>query len=318
MNLRTIEYFMILAEEQNVSKAAERLHISQQALSNYIRRLEEEYQVILFDRKPVFRLSYAGEHMVYYVRQILQAESDMKATFSDIDTNARGILRVGFSRLRGKIFFPLIWKLYHPSHPNISVELVDGNSLYLNEQLLMGKIDLFVGVNVPSVPGVHVLRVANEQIQCMFRESVLREAFPGTWQSVLADFQKSGIRLSEVPHLPYLSLRRGNRLRDAIDQCLPKNTRLNCIFESNDQELIYDCARSGLGIGLLSPMVLYEHHLEPGYREEDLHLVPLRFENPDFTSSLVTPALRQPGYIRDFISDADLVFRSYARSQHLR
>ncbi|MBO5573389.1 MAG: LysR family transcriptional regulator [Clostridium sp.] len=318
MNLKTIEYFMVLAEEQNVSKAAERLHISQQALSNYIRRLEEEYRVVLFERKPVFRLSYAGEHMVYYVRQILQAESDMKATFSDIDTNARGILRVGFSRLRGKIFFPLIWKLYHPSHPNISVELIDGNSLYLNEQLLMGKIDLYVGVNVPDNPGTVRSRVANEQMQCLFRADVLRSAFPNSWEKQLSDMQQYGARLSEMADLPFLSLRKGNRLRDAIDQCLPRNIRLNYVFESNDQELVYDCARNGLGIGLISPMVLYEHHRDRDYRQPDLYIVPLRYENPDFTSSLVTPASRQAGYIRDFIDDTELVFRSYAHSLHLR
>lgn len=317
MNLKTIEYFMILAEEQNVSKAAERLHLSQQALSNYIRRLEEEYQVTLFERKPFFRLSYAGEQMVYYVRQILQAESDMKATFSDIDTNARGIIRVGISRLRGNIFFPLIWKLYHPSHPNISVELVDGNSISLNEQLLMGKIDLFVGVNVPSSPGTVRIRVANEQMQCLLREEVLKKAYPQNWQKVLQDFRDHGIRLSEISDLPFLSLRKGNRLRDAIDACLPKNVRLNYTFESNDQELVYGCARSGLGIGLVSPMVLYQHHRDPDYLQEGLHVFPLRYENPDFTSSLVTPAERQAGYIRDFISDTQLVFRSYARSQHL-
>ena len=48
MNLRSIEYFLVVAEELNVTRAAERLVISQQALSSHIRRLEDEYNVELF------------------------------------------------------------------------------------------------------------------------------------------------------------------------------------------------------------------------------------------------------------------------------
>ena len=89
MNLRSIEYFLVVAEELNVTRAAERLVISQQALSSHIRRLEDEYNVELFYRKPVFRLTPAGQQMVFFGKQILQSEASMRAAFSDITENAR-------------------------------------------------------------------------------------------------------------------------------------------------------------------------------------------------------------------------------------
>ena len=61
MNLRSLHYFLIAAEEMNFTKAAERLFISQQALSSHIKRLEDEYGVRLFERRPALHLTLEGE-----------------------------------------------------------------------------------------------------------------------------------------------------------------------------------------------------------------------------------------------------------------
>ena len=53
MNLRSLEYFLVVTEEMNFTRAAERLFITQQALSSHIQRLEAEYDAELFHRKPV-------------------------------------------------------------------------------------------------------------------------------------------------------------------------------------------------------------------------------------------------------------------------
>ena len=90
MNLRSIKYFLITAEELNVTRAAERLYISQQALSSHIKRLEEEYQVQLFERRPSFHLTPEGEQMLFYGKQILESEAKLRAAFSDIKAECRG------------------------------------------------------------------------------------------------------------------------------------------------------------------------------------------------------------------------------------
>ena len=109
MNIRSIEYFLITAEEMNFTRAAERLYISQQALSSHIKRLEEEYHVQLFARKPSLHLTLEGEQMVFYGKQILDSDKKMLAAFSDISTNCRGTLKVGISRLRSKVETAPIW-----------------------------------------------------------------------------------------------------------------------------------------------------------------------------------------------------------------
>ena len=66
MNLKSIEYFLITVEEMNFTRAAGRLYISQQALSSHISRLEEEYGIRLFERRPALSLTPEGEEMYFY------------------------------------------------------------------------------------------------------------------------------------------------------------------------------------------------------------------------------------------------------------
>ena len=84
MNLKSIEYFLITVEEMNFTRAAGRLYISQQALSSHISRLEEEYGIRLFERKPALSLTPEGEEMYFYGSRILEAERKLRAAFSDI------------------------------------------------------------------------------------------------------------------------------------------------------------------------------------------------------------------------------------------
>ena len=61
MNFLHLKYFLLVAEELNITRAAERLYISQQSLSNHISNMEKELDVKLFTRSPKLSLTYAGE-----------------------------------------------------------------------------------------------------------------------------------------------------------------------------------------------------------------------------------------------------------------
>ena len=64
MNFRNLEYFLAAAEEKNITRAAKKLYISQQSLSEHIAKLEDELGVPLFERTPNLKLTYAGEKHV--------------------------------------------------------------------------------------------------------------------------------------------------------------------------------------------------------------------------------------------------------------
>jgi len=113
MSILGLTYFLTAAEELNISRAAEKLYISQQTLSGHIQRLEEHYGVELFRRKPTLRLTPAGEAMLFYARQMLGAEHRMTAQFADIVSQCRGHLRLGMSRQRTQALFCGIWARFY-------------------------------------------------------------------------------------------------------------------------------------------------------------------------------------------------------------
>jgi len=98
MELRHLQYFLALAEEQNFSRAAHRLHIAQPSLSQQIRRLEAELETELFDRssRPI-QLTNAGELLLGDARGLVQ---EMEATAREVRRAGRGEVgrvRIGYS-----------------------------------------------------------------------------------------------------------------------------------------------------------------------------------------------------------------------------
>lgn len=314
MNLKSIEYFLITAEELNVTKAADRLFISQQALSSHIKRLEDEYQVKLFERRPSFHLTEAGEQMLFYGKQILASEAQMRAAFSDITRDCRGTLRVGISRLRGQVFFPLIWKFYHPSHPNISIQLIDGKSNTLEDLLQTGKLDLYIGIDIPTSPNQERIELAKEKIQCCFSDELLKTHYPDCWEEIL-EKSRDGVDLLEIINLPFITLRQGNRQRAGIDQFFSHHANPHFVFECDQQDLVYTLSMSGAGAGLLSPVIFYQHMHDQNFQDSHFHIFPVSNNLPENVISLVyRNDYPLPSYAMDFIKDASLVFRSYSRS----
>jgi len=108
MNITSLYYFLELAKNPHMTNTAEKLHISQQTLSNHIRRLEEYYGTLLFHRKPSLSLTYAGEVLYKFAQEVIQKEQNIKGVISDIELNEKGLIRIGASIARGMKCLPKI------------------------------------------------------------------------------------------------------------------------------------------------------------------------------------------------------------------
>ena len=76
------EVFLVVAREMSITKAANELHITQQCASDHIKRLEKEYNVVLFERRPKFRLTQAGEIMLHNLLNIQIMETSMSRSLA--------------------------------------------------------------------------------------------------------------------------------------------------------------------------------------------------------------------------------------------
>lgn len=123
---RNPEYFLTIASERSISKAAERLHISQPYLSQYVIHLESEFGVRLLDRKrSPLTLTPAGKVYANYLEDSMQLHAQLLQDFTRLNTSRRQTLRVAMSNWRASTLLPHILPAFSEAHPEAHLELFE-------------------------------------------------------------------------------------------------------------------------------------------------------------------------------------------------
>ena len=126
MNFLHLKYFLLVAEELNITRAAERLYISQQSLSNHISNMERELDVKLFTRSPKLSLTHAGDLLVETATQILDLHSQYLAKVGDFNRDYMGVLRLGISHTCGLALLPEVLPKFQAEFPMVEFSLFEG------------------------------------------------------------------------------------------------------------------------------------------------------------------------------------------------
>lgn len=184
INFLNLEYFLVAAEELNFTRAAKKLFISQQSLSNHISNMEKEFDVILFNRTTPLTLTYAGQALKVRAKQILDLREEAYREISDIKDFSVGQLTIGVSHTRGRVILPEILPLYKKKFPNIELKLVEGNSSELDNDLVHGSVDLIIGMLPFKVENIETVPIRQEEILLMVPDAVLERTFPGRLSEV--------------------------------------------------------------------------------------------------------------------------------------
>ena len=143
MNTKQLYYVRILAQEGSFSKAAEELNISQPSLSQYIRKIEKEIGLDLFDRtNGDVRLTDAGRVYIDAGRKILDLEHQMEVSFSDIAAHKTGSLIIGTAPYRAVSMMPEIARAFKTIHPGMHLVVREGTTAELTEEMEHGEYDL--------------------------------------------------------------------------------------------------------------------------------------------------------------------------------
>ena len=159
----------------NITRAAERLHLTQQALSSKIARLEEHYHVQLFERTPKLRLTCAGSCFLEYARAALAQETALMARLADIAGHKIGTLAVGITPTRSQTFLPLVLPRFNRAFPGIRLDIDIRPFAVLERRLLNGDLDLVVCLQQKDLSDdVERLKIMDDEL-CLVIPSALLE-----------------------------------------------------------------------------------------------------------------------------------------------
>ena len=164
MNFQSMEYFIMLAKERSFTKAAERLHITQQTLSAHISAIENELECRLIIRHVPLELTYAGEVFLQYADDFQRKYYSMKREFSDIAHSDKGKLRIGVVHTRGRVIIPDMIMKFQKLYPQIEIQSVEDVHDVLRKKLIDGEIDIAIADLPDKIPGVEVRDFIEEEI----------------------------------------------------------------------------------------------------------------------------------------------------------
>jgi DNA-binding transcriptional LysR family regulator len=147
MELRHLRYFVVVAEEQNVTRAAERLHVSQPPLSRQIRDLEEELGVELFRRTAKsLVLTEPGKIFLNEARAVLLRAEKAVQTVRAASAGERGQIRIGYAPSLTVRLLPHTLRLFESEYPGVRVKLHDLSTEESVQRLNADKLDVALAV----------------------------------------------------------------------------------------------------------------------------------------------------------------------------
>ena len=165
MDMKDFTYLITLAEQGSISKAAEELYMAQSSLSQFLQQFESELGVKLFIRTSKgIRPTHNGSVFIDHLRKLTEDYRRAKNELWDNEHLKGGKLTFGISSFRGRRMAPLILSRFYERYPDVQVDIIEENSMKLEELLLEGRLDLAV-IALPPVKLKHgTIFLKNEEV----------------------------------------------------------------------------------------------------------------------------------------------------------
>lgn len=171
MDLRHLRYFIAVAEELHFRRAAERLQVAQPAVSEQVRKLEDDLGVRLLDRTPRVALTSAGEAFLIEARRVLHQADQARRAALGAGCHIDGRLRVGHLCDAVPLALPRLLAGFAAASPGVDVVLETCPSLELVERVSDQRLDAAVVCLPAPISGLRVTPFAEERMVVALHES---------------------------------------------------------------------------------------------------------------------------------------------------
>lgn len=314
MNFQHLKYFLMVAEELNITRAAERLYISQQSLSSHIGNMEKELNVKLFTRSPKLSLTYAGDLLVDTATQILDLQSQYLSKVGDISRHYMGVLRVGISHTCGLALLPDVLPRFREEFPMVEFSLYEGNSSQLEEELSHGRVDIIICFQPFTLEEVEVVPLTQDRLILVVPRRFTDQIFGERAEEMRRQYKSNGVDVTAFHQMPFILLKRGNRVRSIADQYLSRNFfKPKIILETENTVTTLAMAKADMGVVICPELFLRTIHIPAAQvSNPELDLFPIT--DPATMSKLVV-GYRRDRYLSHFAERFILITQDALRQE---
>ena len=240
-----MQYAVMLSEVGSFSQLAEKLNISQPALSKQILSLEKELGVVLFDRNVTpIALTGAGEYFVREARELLYKEDNLEKSMEQFKSGEKGTLTIGITPFRSAYLIPRIVKKIREKFPNVKIKLVEEGSEVLRKDATDGKFD-FAIVNLPVDEAVlDVTLIEPDKLALVVPREII-EKCPKLMGKTKVDF-------ADLGELPFVAVGANQEMRVLFEKlCAKTGVRPEIVTEVVGLTTAWEMALTGVGATLL-------------------------------------------------------------------
>jgi LysR family cys regulon transcriptional activator len=245
MNMSQIELLRILQEtDLNLSKAAEKMHIVQSAVSRQLHLFEAELGSPLFERqgKKLVGMTRLGIRIMDEIAIITGAKTNIQNIAADFLDSNKGILHIATTHAQAKYFLPEPISQFREKYPGVSIYILQASPEQLIDQLHARKADIAICTEkVDEIPDL-----------------VIENCY--TWHHALVvppqhPLSQGDISLERLAEFPILTYNLGYTGRSNIESAFRnKGLEIDVVLAAADSDVIKTYVRLGLGVGLISGM----------------------------------------------------------------
>lgn len=250
--LRQLQFFVAVAEQGSVTRAAQNLSISQSSITEAIKELENDLGVTLFDRHPRgLHITHNGHQFLRHATKILAGVQDARRSFAQAPETATGKLNLGVTSLVAGYVLSDLLARYRRAFPAVDVSAIEDNGSYLEHLLVGGELD------------VAVMVISNLRDRMALQAEIIETSPYRLWlplghRLVSADI----ISISDVAQEPLIML-----TVDEIEENTGKllaalGARPHVAFRTRSVEAVRSLVATGAGIALLPDLVYRPWSLE--------------------------------------------------------
>lgn len=238
MDIRQLRYFLMIAEEGQITGAAKRLHIAQPPLSQQLKLLEDELGTKLVERgSRSIQLTDAGKVLRNRAEQILELTDATIKELRDFNEGLNGTLSIGTVSSSGATFLPARIRNFNDRFPRVCFEIWEGNTYRILEILNSGIIEIGIVRTPFNIQDFDSIRLPSEPMVAVAVDGLQ------------TDNSKDMIEVSELSDKPLIIYRRFEKL--IIETCRKEGFEPRIICKTDDARSALLWAESGIGVAVV-------------------------------------------------------------------